>query len=75
MIDTDKYEGHGKGHRGNICIRLGVEVDYIMSPYEGCVAKIDNGDKSSVENEDALFPDKHFWLDILRLRGATNERQ
>ena len=47
-------------------------VDYIMSPYEGCVAKIDNGDKSSVENRaDALLvADAPLLLaEVKRLRG------
>ena len=46
-------------------------VDYIMSPYEGCVAKIDNGDKSSVENRaDApLVVDAPLLLAEVKRRG------
>ena len=49
MIDTNKYEGHYEGPWKHMYQAWG-GVDYIMSPHEGCVAKIDNGDKSSVEN-------------------------
>ncbi len=55
MIDTDKYEGHSKGPWKHVYQAWG-GVDCIMSPHEGCVARIDNGDKSSVENRaDALL--------------------
>ena len=55
MIDMSKYEGHSKGPWKHMYQAWG-GVDYIMSPHEGCVAKIDNGDKSSVENRaDALL--------------------
>ena len=55
MIDTDKYEGHTEGPWKHMYQAWG-GVDYIMSPHEGCVARIDNGDKSSVENRaDALL--------------------
>ena len=71
MIDTDKYEGHSKGPWKHMYQAWG-GVDYIMSPYEGCVAKIDNGDKSSVENRaDALLvADAPLLLaEVKRLRG------
>ena len=71
MIDTDKYEGHTEGPWKHVYQPWG-GVDYIMSPHEGCVAKIDNGDKSSVENRaDAqLIADAPLLLaEVKRLRN------
>ena len=72
MIDTNKYEGYTEGPWKHMYQAWG-GVDYIMSPHEGCVAKIDNGDKSSVENRAnaQLIADAPLLLEeIKRLRKA-----
>tara|TARA_R100000781_G_scaffold47084_1_gene31663 strand:- start:1677 stop:2009 length:333 start_codon:yes stop_codon:yes gene_type:complete len=75
MIDIDKYEGHTEGPWKHVYQPWG-GIDYIMSPHEDCVAKIDNGDKSSAENRaDALLvADAPLLLEeVKRLRPMADE--